>query len=265
MIAWVNGAWIEDGAPALAVSDRGFTLGDGLFETLYYDGAALRRLDRHKTRLCGSARALGLPPPPTTWGDLCLDVLVKNGLRDAPAAVRVSWTSGPGARGLARPSQLSPTLVITASPFVRETSPLKVVTALVRRECGVTARHKTLSYLPNVMALREAPADGEAALLNRAGLLAGGARSNIICVIDGELRTPAIGHGALPGTLRAALLESTLGLRIAPISARDIAHIEAAAITNALQGVRRISYWDGRALVAHPSIERLIEAELVLA
>lgn len=263
MTAWMNGAWIAEGAPALAVNDRGFTLGDGLFETIYYDGAALRRLGRHVARLCTSACALGLPTPSKALDELCLEVIAKNGLRDASAAVRVAWSSGVGPRGLARPEPMTPTLIITAAPFTRDASSLGVTTARVRREIGVTSQHKTLSYLTNVMAMREA--DGEAALLNRAGVLAGGARSNIVCVIDGALRTPAVAHGALPGTLRAALLDAALGVRIGAIAAQDIARIEAAAITNALQGVRRVSHWDGRALGAHPLIARLIEAEPELA
>lgn len=263
MIAWVNGAWVKGGAPALAASDRGFTLGDGLFETIYYDGAALRRFSRHRARLCTSTCALGLPAPPSGLDSLCLDVLTKNDLRHAPASVRVTWTSGAGARGLARPEPMAPTLVITAAPFARDAAPASIVTARVRREDGVTARHKTLSYIANVMAMREAGAN-EAVLLNRSGLLAGGARCNVVCVIDGALRTPAVAHGALPGTVRAAMLDAPLDVRVSAIGAGEIARIEAAAITNALQGVRRVSRWDGRALGAHPLIERLVEAEPAL-
>src|SRR4051794_7429506 len=62
--AWVNGQLLDDPTgPAVAVSDHGLTVGDGVFEAV----KAIKRrpfaLGRHLERLSSSAEGLGLPVP----------------------------------------------------------------------------------------------------------------------------------------------------------------------------------------------------------
>ncbi|OYY80966.1 MAG: 2-keto-4-methylthiobutyrate aminotransferase, partial [Rhizobiales bacterium 24-66-13] len=47
MILWLNGALVEHGAARVAPDDRGFTLGDGLFETVRVKNGALWHLHAH--------------------------------------------------------------------------------------------------------------------------------------------------------------------------------------------------------------------------
>ena len=61
--AWVNGALVEPGAPALAALDHGVTVGDGVFETLKVVDGVPFALTRHLRRLASSAAGLGLTPP----------------------------------------------------------------------------------------------------------------------------------------------------------------------------------------------------------
>ncbi len=47
----------------IAPTDRGFTLGDGLFETLAARDGRLRDEDRHLDRMIAGCAVLGLPAP----------------------------------------------------------------------------------------------------------------------------------------------------------------------------------------------------------
>ena len=62
--AWVNGQLLDDPtAPAVAVSDHGLTVGDGVFEAIKVVDGRPFALGRHLERLVRSAEGLGLPAP----------------------------------------------------------------------------------------------------------------------------------------------------------------------------------------------------------
>jgi branched-chain amino acid aminotransferase len=63
MQVWINGSLLNDpGAPAVSISDHGFTVGDGVFEAIKVIAGEPFALTRHVARLARSAAALGLPP-----------------------------------------------------------------------------------------------------------------------------------------------------------------------------------------------------------
>ncbi len=261
MTAWVNDDW----ADAIDVRDRGFTLGDGLFETILWDGARLRRFSRHVARLHASAAALGLPLPPggDRLGEISEDLLRRNGLQSAPAAMRITWTAGVGDRGVLRPAPMRPALVITAGAYTRPTTPAVLVTSTIRRnETAPSARFKTLSYIDNTMARAEAVARGadEALQLNTQGRVAGGACCNIFVVIDGVIITPPTADGALPGTFRAALLQANPHIVERSTAAEELARADGAIITNALHESRAVSQIDGRPLDADHDLLKTLAA-----
>ena len=75
-----------------------------------------------------------------------------------------------------------------------------------------------------------------------------------------DVTLPRVADGALPGTVRAELLARG-AVQATILSTNDIAAAEAAAITNAIFGVRPVHLWDGRALATdHPRIAQLREA-----
>ena len=62
--AWVNGKVLDDPTgPAVAVSDHGLTVGDGVFEAIKAVDGQPFALGRHLERLMQSAEGLGLPAP----------------------------------------------------------------------------------------------------------------------------------------------------------------------------------------------------------
>lgn len=246
--------------------DRGFTLGDGVFETVLAEGGQLVALDGHLARLARSAALLGLPAPEAAG---CIEAadraLAEAGLGESRAAVRLSWSAGSGGRGLDRPGPLKPWLVITAAPAPRPTGPARLHISTVRRnETSPASRAKTLAYLDNVLARREALAAGadEAVMLNTQGALACAAAANLFWIERGRLFTPALSCGVLDGVVRAQVLAAApaLGLQVAEIMAGPDAldRAEAVFLTNSLIRLRPALH--AQADPAHPMLGRLAAA-----
>ncbi len=237
----------------IAPDDRGFTLGDGLFETLLaVDGVPIH-WGEHIIRMMQSAQALGLPKPDQAKAlGLVEAALKQGGLVSGRAAVRINWSAGPGGRGLDRPHILSPVLTVTVAPASALVDPARLITATVRRnDASPSSRHKTLSYLDNVLARGEATARGadEALMLNTKGEVACAAAANVFWLADGRLHTPDLACGVLKGIARGMLINH---LRPAVIQARAgpeaLARADAIFLTNSLIGVRDVVELDGRRL-----------------
>jgi branched-chain amino acid aminotransferase/4-amino-4-deoxychorismate lyase len=244
----------------IPLDDRGLTLGDGLFETVLARNGELVRLPAHLARLAAGCAALGLPAPAAADAErLMRAALTDAGLAGVRAAVRLTLTAGSGGRGLDRPEPLQPRLFATAAPAPRPQTPARLLTAGVRRnERSPAARLKSLAYLDNVLARREARAAGadEAVMLNTQDQLAGAAAANLFWIEGETLVTPALECGALAGTMRAEVMAQAarLGIATREAAAGPSALTAAAGIflTNALIGVRPVAELDGRPVPPHP-------------
>jgi len=221
----VNGRPTDAGLPVIGAMDRGFTLGDGVFETFRAYGGRPFLLGQHFDRLERGARALEIPCP-LDAAELATQVeetLRLNGLEEADACIRVTLSRGPGERGLRPPFDLHPTVVVRSVPMApplppdRRTGRAAVISATVfRNERNCTSRHKTVSQVDNVLAALEAgkrDAD-EALLLNTAGELTEGATTNLFWVSRSRLQTPCVDCGLLPGITRSVVIDLALGLSI---------------------------------------------------
>jgi len=251
--------------------DRGFTLGDGLFETVLAVGGDLLRLEAHLNRLAAGCEMLGLPAPDRTLAArLMRAALADAGLGKARAAVRLTLTAGSGGRGLDRPDSPSLRLVATATATAtaaaspRPSTPARLVTAGVRRNAQSPAsRLKTLAYLDNVLARAEARAAGadEALMLNTRGELACAAAANLFWVQGERLFTPALTCGVLAGVQRArvAAWMAKAGTPLQEVAAgpEALATADAVFLTNALIGVRPVAAADGHAFRPHPLVAQL--------
>jgi branched-chain amino acid aminotransferase/4-amino-4-deoxychorismate lyase len=254
-------------ADAIAPDDRGFTLGDGLFETVLAEDGMLDLWSEHVERMKRGCATLGLPAPEAArLRAEAQAALEAAGLTGARAAVRLSWTAGRGGRGLDRPASLAPRLSVLAMPAPAPAGPARLVTASVRRnETSPASRLKTLSYLDQVLARREAAAAGgdEALMLNGAGQIACAAAANIFWLAKGVLQTPALDCGVLDGVMRARVIARSPVPVVearAPLSA--LAEAEAVFITNSLIGVRAVAVVDGRAVGGEALVSELRDAVL---
>lgn len=211
MRAWLDGSLLEDPqAPALRVDDHGFTVGDGVFETMLVVDDVPFALTRHLQRLTAGAARLGLPAPDLDAVRRGVDaVLAPGGI--ARGRLRVTFTGGPQPMGSGRTPSM-PTLLVTVAPAVPQpASAVAARVAHVRNERSAIAGVKTVSFAENVVALAQAKELGaeEAILANTLGNLCEGTGSNVGYVVDGQARTPSLASGCLPGVTRALALEWT--------------------------------------------------------
>lgn len=245
--------------------DRGLLLGDGLFETLLWRDGRFHAFEAHVRRLQDGCDVLGLPQPDIA--DLeqsAMDALAAAGLGPGRAAVRVNWTIGSGGRGLDRPAVPEPRLFAMAFAAPEPPSLVTLATVTIRRNEGSPlSRVKSLSYLDNVLARREARAVGadEALMLNNAGEVACAAAANLFWFEGRRLITPALACGVLAGTMRARVIARAGEAGIEVFETRTVGGLPASAtglfLTNSLIGLQRVDVLDGRSIEESPLLEFL--------
>ncbi|WP_310542445.1 aminotransferase class IV [Phenylobacterium sp.] len=233
----------------IGFDDRGLLLGDGLFETVLARAGELVDLDAHLARMADGCAVLGLPAPdPAEAEALMRRAVSEAGLATARAAVRLTLTAGPGGRGLDRPQTPKPALFATAAASPAPTALARLRISTVRRNEGSPAsRLKTLSYLDNVLARREAVAAGadEAVMLNGQGEIACAAAANLFWITGGAMFTPALACGVLDGIVRRRVMAAT-AVREVAVGVETLAGAEAVFLTNSLIRVREVASLDGR-------------------
>ncbi|GAA1930871.1 aminotransferase class IV [Nocardioides hwasunensis] len=253
MRAWLNGDLLADPTEgAVAVTDHGFTVGDGVFEAVKTLDGHPFALTRHLARLERSAAGLGLPAPDLDDVRRGVDAVLDGAGGDAIGRLRITWTAGPAPMGSGRGGG-PPTLVVAYSAIEQRADATTVVTVpWTRNEHGATAGLKTTSYAENVIALAHAAERGgtEAVFANTAGHLCEGTGSNVFYVVDDELRTPTLASGCLAGITRQLVVE-WCGAREVDEPLTDV--LEAASevfLVSTTRDVQAVSRWDGRDLPA---------------
>ena len=247
------------------IHDRGLLLGDGLFETLLWREGDLLDFALHADRMERGCAVLGLPAPGADLlAEAGLNAVHKAGLFAERAAVRLTWTAGSGGRGLDRPALPEPRLIASAAPSWVSDAESTLVTSAVRRNDGSpTSRIKSLAYLDNVLARREARAAGadDALMLNTRGHVACAAAANVFWFMGARLCTPSLACGVLVGVVRGRVLAEARrqGIETAEVEVELDALADATCLflTNSLIGVRRVMALDGRVIPSNPLADRL--------
>lgn len=254
----LNGQILDAAAATIAVTDRGFTLGDGLFETIRVRQGRMQRLPAHVARLTRGAQLLGIPLPDGELLETLELVRTANAMDDG--VLRLTLTRGSGPRGVLPPAKPEPTLLVTPAPMAPPPPPARLVFATTtrRNDMSPLAGVKSLNYLDNILARQEAAtrqAD-DAVLLNTRGQIAEISIANIFAVIEGCLLTPPVRDGALPGVMRAAMLGQ--GAREQSLLPEDLTRADEIFLTSSL-GIRPVRELENRAYTSFAVAERLSE------
>ena len=269
---WVDGRVLPADGPHLSVFDRGFQLGDGIFETLRVRGAHATELPEHIARLRGSAAGLDIALPDDLDEMLAVgiaDLLVANGL-DGPAgdaSVRVTVSRGAfRGRGLLPPDEnVAATIAIQAWPVIAPPAGhlergLRLVASAVRRDpANPLVTLKTTSRADYVYARLEARRAGadDALFLTTDGHLSEGTTANIFLVRKAagdvvELATPSLDCAILPGTTRSWLLAWGARVGLRPVEGRlsraDLASADEAFLSSSVAGVLPVTSFEGEAI-----------------
>lgn len=217
MKIWWNGHLMNAANVRVSPLDRGFLVGDGVFETLISIKGHPYAVRRHWQRLRDSCAAMELRVmSEEVFRQGMIDVVTANELSEA--RIRVTLTGGEGLPGTGR-GHLKESICMTAVPVTSwpEIEHL-VASPWPRLSCGALTGIKSISYAENVRALAFAQRAGcgEALFANEQGEVCEGTGSNIFWVRHGRVETPPLSSGCLAGVTRSLVLElaSRLGLPV---------------------------------------------------
>ena len=247
MQVFLNGNFVPEKQAVVPASDRGFLLGDGLFETMRVAGGRPFRFAQHLERLARGADFLKIKCPFT------------------PEALE-TLTRGPGGRGYAPNGKGRPTVVMTLhpAPSLEHSIKWSLVTSSFRIPAAdPLASFKTTSKILHIMARAEAAERGadEALLLNTTGEVAETAGGNLFWIHDDTICTPPAGSGALPGVTRAVVLEicRTLGLKTSERASKPEALRNSVGlfITQSALGIVAVTAFDGAPVTPSPLMDRI--------
>ena len=249
MIAHHAGKFLDEGEPAVPLGNGGFLHGCGVFTTLRIQAGRPRWLDKHRQRLADHARKLDLPAPYPLHElpEVISELLEINRLQNKNLRLRLTLTEEEDAAVLT--AQLAP-LPVRLEHW--HSHGLAAVSLGPEFQRTFLPEMKTTSYLPSVLALREATGRrcDEALVFDAADRLLEGAMSNIFLVRDGTLLTPAADGRILDGLTRQFILELAaeqgLPAREEAIHRREVGQAEEIFLTNCVRGVVPISTLDGR-------------------
>jgi len=261
---WLDGHLLAADGPHISVFDRGFQLGDGVFETIRARRGQPTEIDEHLARLHQSAEGLGIDLPAD------LDPEIREGIRellgadglDGPtgdASIRITVTRGAlRGRGLLPADEASsPTIAIQAWPVAPAPADhlergLHLHPSSIRRDpehplVGL----KTISRADYVYARLEARRAGadDAIFLTTDGHLSEATSANLFLVRDEELATPALACAILPGTTRSWILAWGAANGLTPnegwLTTRDLAEADEAFLCSSVAGVLPVTRFDG--------------------
>ena len=262
---WLNGRLLPAGEAHLSVYDRGFQLGDGVFEALRAKRGVSIELDGHLARLHASLSSLEFELP---FGDEVvaagiaelLTVEGWDGIEPAgDAVVRVTVS-----RGYDPTRSVLPTFVGTASvviqawPFVPPPTRAveegeRFITSCIRRDpSSPVSGIKSTSRAELVYARLEASHAGadDAIFLTTDGRIAEATTANVLLIRGDQCVTPRLGTGQLAGTTRAWFVDhgDAVGLRMVEGDIPLEAAFEAdeMAICSSIAGVVPVTMLDGR-------------------
>jgi branched-chain amino acid aminotransferase len=261
---WIGGRIVAADEPVLSAFDRGFQLGDGVFETLRARGNRPTELAEHVARLRGSAAGLAIPLPDDVEAVLARaidELIVTEGLGgpDGDASVRITVSRGAVlGRGLLPPDDPpAPTIVVQAWAVPPTAAKhlevgLHLVPSAVRRDPESPLNGlKTTSRAEFVHARVEAHTAGadDALFLTIDGYLSEATTANLFLVRDDALATPSLACAILAGTTREWILRWAasvgLGREEGLLTVRHLAEADEAFLSSSVAGILPVTRFAG--------------------
>jgi branched-subunit amino acid aminotransferase/4-amino-4-deoxychorismate lyase len=199
-----------------------------LIETMRAERGEALRLSAHMARMGASARALGL-------------VFAEEAMvRDLDATARTS--DGPGRLRVELSPDGSYAITLQALPRSSGSTPVVIIASQRLHSGDPLLAHKTnrrAVYEAGRAAIDAVEGGFDAIFLNERDEVCEGGISNVFAEIGGQLLTPPLASGLLPGIMRAEVI-ATRGARETVIRVADLERAETLYCTNAVRGVTRV-------------------------
>jgi D-alanine transaminase len=207
---YLNGDYLIAEKAKVSVFDRGFLLGDGVYEVIpAYNGVCFE-LTAHLQRLQNSLDGIRMKNPHTVteWKTIIAELVKQNGGGDQSVYLQV--TRGVAPRDHVFPQGVEPTAFVMSNPLqaVPEaylSQGISVITLpdIRWQKCDV----KAVTLLPNSLLKQQAlEAGAQEALLVREGYVTEGAASNAYVIKNGTIYTAPKSEKILPGITRDVVI-----------------------------------------------------------
>lgn len=247
MFAYLNGDLVPLEQASVSIQDRGITLGDGVFETLYYDGNEVECLKPHYDRLM---KGLALLQIPVDWvlsefKAIIHQVVETNELFQQSVAIRVTCTRGVASRGVKPPLKSQPTVIVTTNPYCREAKTNRVgISVYTHVMSQPLSGIKHLGYQLSILGAIEAQNQGldDVLFFNAQGYLVSSTVANVFIIRESKMITPPLTDGCLPGVMRGKIIQemqrSGVPVKIDHISRHDLETASRIFLSNSLIGLQ---------------------------
>lgn len=213
-LAYIDGQTCDLRDARVPLLDRGYLLGDGVFETLRTANGSVFQLEAHRTRFLQGLKALGLDPEVEDLFQDAVAQLVTGGVPKFgdELYLRINATTGVTEDLDGRDAGV--TITGICKPF--KPYPMRyfshgihlILSKRTLEAPNPTGGAKTMSFQPYVMARREAHAQTahDAVLCNQNGRVSEATTSNVFAVKDGTVFAPGVQEGAVDGVTRQLVL-----------------------------------------------------------
>ncbi|MCJ7665672.1 MAG: aminotransferase class IV [Actinobacteria bacterium] len=246
---YINGRFFLPGRAKIQVSDRGFTYGDGIFETMRSYSGNVFMFSRHLERLFRSMRELRY--------NYSFDAdhirkavemtLEKNRLLRSDAYIKIMVTRGEHRGDFSFSGRFRPSVIIVAKKpelpsHVSYLGGVDLVSSTITRSSlgNPVYVHKLINYFENLYAKNEAYLKGayEAMFLTRDKLVLEGAATNIFIAGRRTVYTPPITQNILPGVTRSTVIklcrDNGIRVREKKLHYRDLVEAAEVFLTNSI-------------------------------
>lgn len=240
---------------SVAISDRGFQYGDGLFETIEVFNSRLLFIESHLQRLTLGCEKLLIPAPDT---QLLLNEAAELIQSSQRGVLKIIITRGSGGRGYKPPDIIQPTRVLSLHPFPDYPPSFQqhgIVTRFCQHRLGLNpslAGVKTLNRLDQILARAEwnSPEIQEGIMLDLNGHVIEGTMSNVFFVKNDILYTPTLTQTGIAGIMRSFVLQTAAAQQIKVVQDKfypqDLSTADEIFVTNSIIGI-----WAVKQLESH--------------
>lgn len=246
-----NGQIIDEKSQILTVDNRSFRFGDGLFETMLYQGGEIRFLHLHVERLQRSMQKIHLEQ----WAmfdqyfikKITDELIRKNNMVGQRVRVRlIVYRDGDG---IYSPTSNKPAFVLQVQKMdilIRDKK-LGLIVDLyneIKKPYSDLSELKSNNSLVYVLAgnYKKKFDYDEVFILNQEGFLCEGLTSNIFVYFDKVLYTPALNQGCIQGVMRKVVMDMAADENIPVVEAQISPEIMKKAdelfCTNAIHGIQ---------------------------
>ena len=256
---YLNGDYLPEAEAKVSIFDRGFVMGDAVYEVTSVLNRQILEFDGHLARLTRSLEALGMKNPldRAEWLNIHHKLVELNDIDEGLIYLQVSRGNA-GDRDFAYPPEGTPLTVVLftqAKPGLAANPQAKTGIRVISIPDLRWGRRdiKTVQLLYPSMAKMEAKARGvDDAWLTEDGFVTEGTSNNTYIVKDGKIITRQLSTDILHGITRASLLryaaEAQMQIEERPFTIAEAQEADEAFLTSASAFVLPVVEIDGARL-----------------